>query len=584
MQALRLAWSSAPATCALWFSLQAIGAVLPLLVAWAGKIIVDAVVARDTQLALRWVAVEGALVALLGLCSRGAQVVRSLLGSRLALHVNLRILGKAQTMGLSDFQDPTFYDQLTRARREAATRPLALLAEGAGVLGALATLIGCVALLLSAHPLAVLLLVLTAFPATLSELRFSRQMFALRSERAQATRRLAYLEYVLCSDEHAKEVIAHALGPALLEQYRTLGDSLWREERRLTLRRTLWVTLLAQLGTLSFYGCYLYIVWLAVSGRITLGAMTLQMAAFRQAQQSFQLLLLGIGATYEHDLYMSNLLRFLQRPSESPAPVLTAPPAQTPVLAEHGIRFEGVAFRYPGQSRDALHDINLWIPAGQSVALVGPNGAGKTTFLKLLCGLYQPTAGRILIDGEDLRSLPPDVLRQKIAVVFQDFNQYQVSARDNIAFGDAAGRPDDARVADAAQRAGAGPLVAGLPAGMGTQLGRWFDGGVDLSGGQWQRLAVARALLRTQARLLVLDEPTAALDVDAESELFDRMRAQSGGRTVVLISHRFSTVRRADRIVVLQGSTVLEAGTHDELIGHGRLYATMFRKQAQGYA
>lgn len=581
-QAVRMAWQSSPGAALVWMCLLALNAVLPLAVAWVGKAIVDAVVAHQGQRALSWVGVELALMMVVGASQRGASLARSLMGTRLGLAVNVTILRKTLTMQLKHFQDPSFYDQLTRARREASYRPLALTSEVLGLLSALLTLFGFVALLLSFSWLSVAGLLLAAFPAAVAELRFSRVTYELRNRRAAESRRLNYLEYVLASDEHAKEVMAHGLGPTLLARYEEIGDRMWREERSLSVRRMLWVTLLSQLGTLSFYGCYLYIVYRTVSGHLSLGDMTLYVLAFRQGQQSFQSILAGIGALYEHDLYMSNLLSFLAQPTES-AP-LQLPAHSDSSDPDRGIRFEDVGFQYPGQTGFALRHINLTIHAGQSMALVGHNGAGKTTFIKLLTGLYEPTEGRVLLDGRDLRTIDREALRRRISVIFQDYNQYQLSARDNIAYGDPANEKDDARVAQAVERGGASDVIAGLPEGLSTQLGRWFDKGVDLSGGQWQRIALSRALMRSDADIVVLDEPTAALDVDAEAEVFERVRTLAQGRTVILISHRFPTVRMADRIIVLEKSGVLEQGTHAELLAKEGLYASMFRKQAKGYS
>lgn len=305
--------------------------------------------------------------------------------------------------------------------------------------------------------------------------------------------------------------------------------------------------------------------------------MTMYAFAFRQG--SFQAILLALGALYEDDLYMSNLLRFLAIPTRPRTPMLTAVAERQ----ERGIRFEGVGFRYPDQDRFALRNVDLLIAPGESVALVGHNGAGKSTFIKLLAGLYEPTEGRILLDGRDLRSFPRDELRRRLAVAFQDFNQYQLTVRENVAFGDQAHLQDDARVSAAIASGGASEIVAGLPAGLDTQLGRWFSDGVALSGGQWQRIALARAFMRRQADILILDEPTAALDIDAEGEVFARVRDLAVGRTLFLISHRFANVLMADRIIVLEASGVVEDGTHVQLLAANGLYAAIFRKQARGY-
>ena len=579
-QALRLAWMAAPRTMAAWVGVLALLAVLPLAVAWVGKAIVDGVVSRTPDAALGWVVVELALMAALGAGQRAAAVLRALLGLRLALAVNLKILRKAGTLGLLQFQDPEFYDRLTRARREASTRPLALAGELLGLASAAVTLLGFIALLLSFSPLAVLVLVAAAFPAALAELRFSREAFGLRHARATDARRLGYFEYVLASDEHAKEVMMQDLGPPLLARYAAIGERLWREEKGLTIRRALWVTLLAQIGTLAFYACYLIIVWRTLHAEIGLGDMALYVVAFRQGQMSFQAILLGLGSLHEHGLYMANLLDFLNAQTDAPRPALP----ESTAIRERGVRFEDVGFCYPGRDEFVVRHLDLTIAAGEHVALVGHNGAGKTTIIKLMTGLYTPTEGRVLLDGRNLQSIPKDELRRRLAVVFQDFNQYQVTVGENVGYGEPARLGDEAAIARAIDDVGARAIVDGLPAGTATQLGRWFPGGVDLSGGQWQRVALARAFLRRDADVLVLDEPTAALDVDAEAEVFERVRALAVGRTVLLISHRFANVRLADRIVVLDRRGVVESGPHAGLMGQDGLYAAMFRKQASGYA
>ena len=589
-QGLGLVWRCSPSATLGLLGLTLLGVVLPLGIAYVGKSLVDAVVAHDQKRALLLVGVELALVVLQTSMQRVSGLVRGLLGARLSVDINVQILSKALTLDLRHFEDPQFYDQLTRARREASSRPLAMVTDVLQLGQSVLMLLGYIGLLWSFSPLAVLVLVLAALPAAAGEMRFSKVAFRLRNWRAPETRRLNYLEYVLASDEHAKEVKVLGLGPVLLDRYRTLGESFYREDRSLAVRRAGWGGLLSLLGTLAFYGCYLFIVGLAAAGRITLGEMTLYVVAFQRGQQAFQSSLSGVGGLYEHDLYMSNLFEYLAIPTAAQAALASvgttaaATDAGAAVVqAERGIRFDGVGFAYPGQDKFALRGINLFIPAGQSLALVGHNGAGKTTFIKLLSGLYQPTEGRILLDGQDLRTLPEEVLQRRIGVVFQDFNQYQFSVRENIAFGSVEHLADEPRIERAVQRGGAEEIVRGLPSGLETMLGRWFQKGVELSGGQWQRVALARAFMREQADILILDEPTAALDAEAEHQVFQRFAELSAGRTALLISHRFPTVRMADRIVVLEGGGIVEQGSHDELLAAGGRYASLFALQAKGY-
>lgn len=391
---------------------------------------------------------------------------------------------------------------------------------------------------------------------------------------------MSYLEYVLANDDHAKEVKLFDLGPVLLERYKSLGETFYAEDRRLALRRAGWAWGLSLLATAAFYGAYAFMAQDAARGALTLGSMVLYVAAFRQGQQAFQSILSAIGGMYEDNLYMSNLFAYLGTPIE-PRRALPAP--SPPPAAEEGLRFESVGFRYPGKDAWALRGLDLFVPRGQSLAIVGHNGAGKTTFIKLLTRLYEPTEGRILLDGKDLREWDEEALRKRVGVVFQDYNQYQLKVRDNVGLGSVEHRDEEDRLQRAVERGGAAEVVAGLKEGMDTQLGRWFKDGAELSGGQWQKIALARAFMREEADILVLDEPTAALDAEAEHAVFERFKGLAEGRTSILISHRFPTVRMADRILVLEGGRILEQGSHADLLALGGRYAHLFSLQAQGY-
>ncbi len=558
--------------------LTVLSASTPPLVAYVGKLIVDAVVARDGARAVRFVILELAVVAVMALLDRSLGLVRQLVGARLGIDVNLAILEKAVTLELHHFEDSEFYDKLTRARREASLRPLSLIESNFQVLRHALTLAGYVILLVKFSGFMVVGLLAATIPAFLAEARFSGVAFRLRNWRSPDTRRLIYLEYVLANDEHAKEVKLLGLGPTLLGRYRSLSERFYGEDRRLAVRRTTWGFALSLLSTAVFYGCYAFIVGVTVANRLSLGDMTLYLVAFRQGQQSFQAILSAVGSMYEDTLYMSNLFEYLAIPTER-----SQPAAPAAVVAEEGLRFEQVGFRYPGGGRWALRNVSLFIPKGQSLALVGENGAGKTTFIKLLSGLYQPTEGRIRLDGRDLADWDPRALLGRIGIIFQDFNQYQLALRENVAFGAVEDMRDELRLTRALEQGGARELAASLPAGLDTQLGRWFKEGVDLSGGQWQKVALARAFMREQADILILDEPTAALDAEAEHAVFQRFHRLAQGRTTILISHRFPTVRMAERIVVLEGGEVTEDGTHAELLANGARYARLFALQAEGY-
>lgn len=579
-----LVFASSPllASCLALLTLGA--AATPIGVAYAGKRIVDGVVARAHDDTLRWVLFELGLVALAASLGRGLGLVRSVLGSRLGVDVNLAILERATRMDLASFEDPEFYDSLTRARREASSRPVSVVTDAFAFAQNTLTLVGYAALLVRYSPWVVLLLMLATVPATLAEMRYSKAGFRLRNWRSPDSRKLIYLEYVLANDKHAKENKLFGLGPLFLGRYRELAERFHREDARLAVRRAGITHLLSLLATGAFYGAYASMALLAAAGRLSLGDMTLYVLAFRSGQQSFQTMLASIGSLYEHNLYMSNLFSFLDRAApageEAAAPRL---PGAGGDAEERGIRLEGLGFKYPGSERWVFRGVDLFVPAGQSVALVGHNGAGKTTLVKLLSGLYAPTEGRVLLDGRDVREWDGEALRARFGVVFQDFSQYQLKLRENVGVGSVPHMDDEERVARAIDRGGAQGVVEGLTAGVDAQLGKMFNEGVELSGGQWQKLALSRAFMREEADILVLDEPTAALDAEAEHAVFQRFRALAEGRTTLIVSHRFPTVRMADRILVLDEGRVAEDGTHAALLAREGIYAKLFRLQAEGY-
>jgi ATP-binding cassette subfamily B protein len=561
-------------------------ALLPLAVAYGGKRVVDAVVAGDRPETMVWVGVELALVVLLGLFTRLHMLTQSTLGARLSVDINVAILEKARQLDLSHFEDADFYDRLTRARREASSRPVSMVVGVFQLAQGVVSVVGAVAVLVGFSALAVLVLAAAAIPAAIAELRHSAAAFRMRNWRSPEARKLNYLEHVLATDAYAKEVMLLGLGPLLLGRYKGLAETFYREDRTLAIKRAGYGYLWSLLATLTFYGAYAAVALEAVAGRISLGTMTLYVLAFRHGQQSFQGVLGALGGMFEHNLYLSNLFAYLGMPVGGPDESADAPATHPddPPATERGIRFERVSFRYPGQTDWALREVDLFIPAGRSLALVGHNGAGKTTLIKLLTGLYDPTEGRVLLDGRPLSEWPKVRLRARIAIVFQDFNRYQLPVRENVAFGSVDHLDDDARIERAVERGGATQDLGRLKDGLGTQLGRWFKEGVELSGGQWQKVALARAFMREQADVLVLDEPTAALDAEAEHAIFERFRELTQGRTALLISHRFPTVRMADHIVVVNGGRIVEQGSHTELVAADGRYAQLFKLQASGYA
>jgi ATP-binding cassette subfamily B protein len=587
-RALQLVWStSQPLTIALALLTLAAG-LLPAGVAYVGAHIVDAVVGAGHLWAasgsapwwpvVRWVLLEGLLVALLAGAQRGLSVCQSLLRAQLGQRVNVMILEKALTLELAHFEDSEFYDKLTRARREASTRPLSLVTRTFGLGQNAISLISYGTLLFHFSPWAVLVLLLAGLPSFISETKFSGDAFRLFRWRSPETRMQLYLETVLAREDHAKEVKLYGLGPLLLERYRSIFNTLYRDDRNLTIRRDSWGFGLGLLGTLTLYAAYVWIAMSTVVARITLGQMTMYLMLFRQGQSAVSAMLSAIGGMYEDNLYLSTLYEYL----ETPVPPSTGS-AQVGANPSDGIRFEGVSFTYPGASEPALHDIDLHIKPGESLALVGQNGSGKTTLIKLLTRLYSPDRGRVLLDGTDLGDWDESVLLQRVGVIFQDFARYQMRVGENVGVGDVTAFDDAKRWREASNKGMASDFIDTLPAGFDTQLGKWFKDGRELSGGQWQKIALARAFMRSRADILVLDEPTAAMDAEAEATIFEHFRELSGGRIAILISHRFSTVRMADQIIVIQDGRIKERGSHEQLMAQAGHYAHLFSLQAQGY-
>ncbi len=587
-EALALVWAtSRPLTVALALLTLAAG-ILPAAIAWVGAQIVDAVVAaialvRDTGATgvshvLRLVVLEGALVAALAAVQRGLSTCQSLLRAQLGQRVNEMILEKALTLDLRHFEDSEFYDKLTRARREASSRPLSLVMRSFGLVQNAIALVSFGTLLAQFSPWAVAVLLLAGLPSFLAEAKFSGDAFRLFRWRSPETRMQMYLETVLAREDHAKEVKLFGLGPLLLERYRTIFRKVFAEDRALTIRRDTWGFFLGLVSTAAFYAAYAWIAVSAVRGSISLGQMTMYVMLFRQGQAAVSSALSAIGGMYEDNLYLSTLYDYLDTPVDAPTGAATRGPDPG-----DGVRFEHVSFTYPGASEPAVRDVSFHLRPGESLALVGENGSGKTTLIKLLTRLYAPGGGRIMLDGLDLAEWNPAALRRRVGVIFQDFARYQLTVGENIGVGDVAHFDDEARWRAAGELAAAAPFIEELPQRYGTQLGKWFRDGRELSGGQWQKIALARAFMREDADILVLDEPTAAMDARAEAQVFEQFRELARGRMVILISHRFSTVRRADQILVIQGGELLERGTHDELMKLDGHYAHLFSLQARGY-
>jgi len=583
-RALELVWTtSRPLTVTLAL-LTLVAGVLPAAIAYIGQLIVDGVVEAtratdpDTRGVLYLVGLEALVVIAVAGAQRGISASQSLLRALLGQRVNVMILEKAMTLELTHFEDSEFYDKLTQARREASSRPLSLVTRTFGLVQNAISLTSYAVLLVAFSPWAVVILIGAGLPSFFAEAKFSGDAFRLFRWRSPDTRMQMYLETVIAREDGVKEVKLFQLGPRLLQRYRDIFKKLFVEDRRLTLRRDTWGFVLGLLSTAALYGAYAWIVVTTIAGAITLGAMTMYLVLFRQGQSAVAAILTSVSGMYEDNLYLSNLYEYL----EQPVPARRGEAVHGPEPGR-GLEFQNVSFSYPGANQKALNNISLQVRPGQSLALVGENGSGKTTLIKLLTRLYDPSEGRILLDGLDLQDWDVEALRQRIGVIFQDFGRYQFSVGENIGAGDVRHIDDSDRWQAAATTGMAAPFIDEMPQGYETQLGRWFKNGRELSGGQWQKIALSRAFMRSEADILVLDEPTAAMDASSEAAVFDHFRSASGNKMTILISHRFSTVRAAAQIIVIHQGEILEQGNHESLLAENGQYAHLFRLQARGY-
>lgn len=592
---LKQIWATSPALTITSLGLRLIRAVMPVVTLYIGKLIIDEVVrlvgagVTFESLSSAWqggqlshlltlLALEFGLAIASDLLGRIVSYADSLLSELFTNATSVRLMEHAATLDLEDFEDPDLQDKLDRARRQTMGR-MSLMSQLFGQAQDTITVISFAAGLLVYAPWLILLLAVALIPAFVGEAHFNAMNYSLNFQWTPERRQLEYLRQMGASVETAKEVKIFNLHTFLVERYRTLSEKFFKASRALARRRAFWGTLLAALGTLGYYIAYAYIAWRTVRGDFTIGDLTFLAGSFRRLRQLLESLLIGFSQVAGQALYLDDLFSFFEI-----EPEIASPPDPLPVPRPiaRGFVFENVGFRYPDAERWALRGLDFELRAGEVLALVGENGAGKTTLVKLLARLYDPDEGRILLDGRDLREYDLDDLRANIGVIFQDFVRYHLSAGENIGVGQIDAMGDTAKIREAARRAMADEVIESLPNGYDQLIGRRFKTGVDLSGGQWQKIAIARAYMR-DAQVMILDEPTAALDARSEFEVFQRFKELSDDRTAVLISHRFSSVRMADRILVLAEGRLEASGTHAELMAQGGRYAELFELQAAGY-
>ena len=592
---MRLVYASSPPLTIASLALRFGQSLLPLALLYVGKLIIDEVVrqaglgtageglremlstGRLDHLALL-IGIELALALASDAAARAAALVDSLLAERYSNHASVKLMEHAATLDLAQFESHDQQDRLDRARRQVTGRTT-LLPQLLGQIQGLLTVASLAAGLLAYAPWLILLLLAALIPSVFAEIRFNAQGYRLNYFRTPERRQLDYLRYLGSSIDTVKEIKLFGLNSFLVGRFSRFAETMYDDNKRLSVRRAVWGGALAGLAALAYYAAYALIAWRTVSGALSLGDLTFLAGSFLRLRTVLEGLLLGFSQIAGQTLYLADLFSFFEiRPS------IASPPAARPFPRpiRTGFVFEGVGFRYPDTDRWALRGLDLVVPARSVVALVGENGAGKTTIVKLLARLYDPTEGRILLDGHDLRDYDLGELRSHVGVIFQDFGRYHLTAAENIGMGRVADMDDDARIREAASRSLADEIVSRLPRGYAQPLGKRFNDGYDLSGGEWQKIAIARAYMR-DADVLILDEPTAALDARAEFEVFERFKDLSRGKTCVLISHRFSSVRMADRIIVLADGTVEAQGTHEELLRQRGRYAELFELQAAGY-
>ena len=586
-RAVRFVWQSAKGWTIANGALIVVQGVLPLLPLYLMKLMVDAVTAAlaapDKGVAFRHVLL---LVGLMGAATLLAFLIRLIAGLvsewqayTVTDHMNDVLLAKSIEVDLEYYESARYYDTLHRAQREAPSRPISIV-NGLAQIGQNGiSLLAIAGLLLSFHWIIAAILFTAVISGTAVRLIYSGKMYRWQREQTSTERQAGYLNWMLTDSSHAKEIRLFDLGPLFMRRFRDIRRKLRQGRLAITRRRYIADFAAQVFSTAAIYGSYAFVAYQAVWGKITYGDLVMYYQAFQRVQGFLQGILSSLAGLVEDNLFLSNLYEFLDLKRTVVEPLHPRP---VPQPMQRGIEVNQVRFQYPAGTRKVFEDISLTIRPGEVVALVGENGSGKTTLIKLLCRLYDPTGGTITLDGIDLRQFETKALRREIAIIFQDYAHYHLTARENIWFGNTALPPGHERVLAAARRSGADDVISALPQGYETILGKWFEDGEELSIGEWQKVALARAFMR-DAQIIVLDEPTSSMDAKAEYETFQNFRQLVSGRTAILISHRFSTVRMADRIYVLQQGGVIESGTHEELIGRRGVYAALFEKQARSY-